>query len=55
MNPVPDPFAAVFQPANVYPVRVIVFVVSTAEDSELCADIVSDEPFPLNVTVGAVV
>ena len=48
---VPEPFAAVFQPSNVYPVRENEFAVRFAAVADDCADIEPVPPFELKVTV----
>jgi hypothetical protein len=47
---VPDPFAAVFQPANEYPARVNVFAVRFDATFASWALIVPDPPLLANVT-----
>jgi hypothetical protein len=53
---VPLPFAAVFHPVNLYPVRVKVFVVSAVETFKVSVSgvIVPVPPFALKVTVAVV-
>ena len=48
---VPEPFAAVFHPANVKPVRVNAFAVKLVADDAVCDDIDPEPPFASNVTV----
>ena len=57
MNPVPLPFAAVFHPVNVYPVRVKIFEVTVAErfKDSVSGVIAPTPPFALNVMVAVVV
>ena len=47
---VPEPFAAVFHPAKVYPARVNAFAVRFVADDDVCADIEPLPPLPSNVT-----
>lgn len=48
---VPEPFAAVFHPANVNPARVNAFAVNAVAIDADCAAITPEPPFASNVTV----